>query len=213
MCIRDSNCVVDDPPGILAVWPLPNSTDVAPTAALTITFTEPVVLSAGWLDLACDGVELLVTTLPGDTSATVVPNEPLPAGATCAATVHAAAVADRDSSDPPDHPGADYTWPFEITAAPPPLVAGFTHNGPVWIEATVVFTNTTTGPGTPSFLWDFGDGQGATAANPSHHYAAPGTYTVTLTATSGAATALFSRPVIVRPRAVYAPLIVGARGQ
>ena len=203
-----NNCVVDDPPSILAVWPSPDSTDVAPTAALTITFTEPVELSGGWIDLACDGVELMVTTLPGDTSATVVPNEPLPTGATCTATVRAAAVADRDTSDPPDHPEADYAWHFEIMAAPLPLVAGFTHNGPVWIEATVVFTNTTTGPGAPSFLWDFGDGQGTTATHPSHAYAAPGTYTVTLTATLGSATALFSSPVIVRPRAVYAPLIV-----
>ena len=203
-----NNCVVDDPPSILAVWPSPDSTDVAPTAALTITFTEPVELSGGWIDIACDGVELMVTTLPGDTSATVVPNEPLPTGATCTATVRAAAVADRDTSDPPDHPEADYAWHFEIMAAPLPLVAGFTHNGPVWIEATVVFTNTTTGPGAPSFLWDFGDGQGTTATHPSHAYAAPGTYTVTLTATLGSATALFSSPVIVRPRAVYAPLIV-----
>jgi serine protease len=31
--------------------------------------------------------------------------------------------------------------------------------------------------------WDFGDGNGSTAQNPSHTYAADGTYTVTLTVT------------------------------
>ena len=203
-----NDCVLDDPPGILAVQPLADSTGVSPTATLAIAFTEPVELSAGWIDLTCGGVAQAVTTLPGDTSATVVPGAPLPTGATCIATVRAAAVADQDAGDPPDHPEADYTWQFETATAPPSLVAGFTHNGPVWIEATVIFTNTTTGPGAPTFLWDFGDGQGATTANPTHRYAAAGTYTVTLTATSGATTALFSSPVTVRPRAVYAPLIV-----
>ena len=205
---RANECILDDPPGILAVRPLPDSTGVAPTATLAITFTEPVELNADWINLACGGDAQAVTTLPGDTSATVVPGTPLPAGTTCIATIRAAAVADRDAADPPDHPQTDYTWQFETAAAPPPLVAGFTHNGPVWIEATVIFTNTTTGPGAPTFLWDFGDGQGATTANPTHRYAAAGTYTVTLTATSGATTALFSSPVLVRPRAVYAPLVV-----
>jgi hypothetical protein len=210
---RANECAVDAPPGILAVRPSPDSTNVAPSTTMTITFTEPVELSAGWIDLACDGVAQPVTTLPGDTSATVVPAAPLPAGALCAATVRAAAVADRDADDPPDQPVTDYTWQFQTVAAPPPLIAGFTHNGPVWIEAAVVFTNTTIGPGTPSFLWDFGDGHGATAANPTHHYATPGNYTVTLTATLGTTTARFSDQVVVRPRAIYTPLIVGARGQ
>ena len=144
---------------------------------------------------AGDGVERMVTALPADTSAPALPNEPLPTGATCTATVRAAAVADRDTSDPPDHPEADYAWHFEIMAAPLPLVAGFTHNGPVWIEATVVFTNTTTGPGAPSFLWDFGDGQGTTATPPPHAYAAPRTYTVTLQAPPGSANTLSTPPL------------------
>ena len=38
-----------------------------------------------------------------------------------------------------------------------------------------------------AWLWDFGDGQTSTLANPTHTYAAPGTYTVTLTATYGVA--------------------------
>ena len=206
-----NNCILDDPPGILAVRPLPDATGVAPAASLTITFTEPVELSAGWIDLTCEGVVQAVTTLPGDTSATVVPGRPLPAGATCVAVVRAAAVADSDADDPPDRPEGDYTWHFTTATAPPPLVAGFSHNGPVWIEATVVFTNTTTGPGLPTFLWDFGDGHGATVTNPTHHYTTAGTYQVTLTATAGATTATFSDRVVVRGREVFAPLVVGRR--
>lgn len=46
--------------------------------------------------------------------------------------------------------------------------------------ATINFNNTTTGPGTISWLWFFGDGGSSTAASPSHTYTVPGTYTVTL---------------------------------
>jgi gliding motility-associated-like protein len=51
---------------------------------------------------------------------------------------------------------------------------------------TVNFNNTTTG-GSPSntWLWNFGDGNTSTVKNPTHFYAAPGTYTVTLTASVG----------------------------
>ncbi|MFC2141004.1 PKD domain-containing protein, partial [Acidobacteriota bacterium] len=47
------------------------------------------------------------------------------------------------------------------------------------------FTDTSTDPdGTiVSWLWDFGDGNTSTQQNPSHTYAADGTYTVTLTVT------------------------------
>lgn len=51
---------------------------------------------------------------------------------------------------------------------------------------TVSFNNTTTG-GSPgnTYLWNFGDGNTSTVKNPTHFYAAPGTYTVTLTAFVG----------------------------
>lgn len=49
---------------------------------------------------------------------------------------------------------------------------------------TVNFTNTTTGPGTVSYQWFFGDGGTSTAANPSYTYTTPGNFTVTLIGTS-----------------------------
>jgi Tol biopolymer transport system component len=45
----------------------------------------------------------------------------------------------------------------------------------------VTFTNQTTGDFTTS-LWDFGDGITSTLLSPTHTYAAPGAYTITLTA-------------------------------
>ena len=49
---------------------------------------------------------------------------------------------------------------------------------------TSTFNNTTTGAAT--YVWDFGDGNSSNVFSPQHVYADTGTYTVTLTATSGA---------------------------
>jgi PKD repeat protein len=50
----------------------------------------------------------------------------------------------------------------------------------------VSFTDLSTGAGINSWSWDFGDGNGSTAQNPSHTYTAAGSYTVSLTASSSA---------------------------
>ncbi|MBL7807984.1 MAG: S8 family serine peptidase [Saprospiraceae bacterium] len=47
---------------------------------------------------------------------------------------------------------------------------------------TVTFNNTSNN--STSYLWDFGDGMTSTDVNPVHTYSAPGTYTVTLSATN-----------------------------
>ncbi|WP_222265529.1 PKD domain-containing protein [Modestobacter marinus] len=61
----------------------------------------------------------------------------------------------------------------------------------------VQFGDTSTG-GAKSWAWDFGDGTTATTQNPSHTFTAPGTYTVTLTASNAAGTsAPFSQTVTV----------------
>ncbi|HMH32552.1 MAG TPA: PKD domain-containing protein, partial [Puia sp.] len=48
----------------------------------------------------------------------------------------------------------------------------------------VSFTNTTSGVGTLTYSWNFGDGTTGSSPNPSHQYATKGTYTIQLTATS-----------------------------
>ena len=48
----------------------------------------------------------------------------------------------------------------------------------------MVFTNNSTGPGTLTYLWDFGDGKSSTEKNATHTYSAKGTYDVALTVTS-----------------------------
>lgn len=78
-----------------------------------------------------------------------------------------------------------------ITVNPGPT-AGFTSsvNG-----ATVSFTNTS--GNAVSYSWAFGDGQTSTAQNPTHTYAADGTFTVTLTATNPCGAATFTQTVVI----------------
>jgi len=54
------------------------------------------------------------------------------------------------------------------------------------VTDAVQFSNTSSGPGTISYAWDFGDAGSSAAAAPRHNYAQAGTYTVKLVATSSA---------------------------
>jgi gliding motility-associated-like protein len=63
---------------------------------------------------------------------------------------------------------------------------GFTHSVPASCKApeTITFTNTTTGAGTISYKWEFGDGGIDFNANPSHTYNSTGPFNVRLIANS-----------------------------
>jgi len=61
----------------------------------------------------------------------------------------------------------------------------------------VMFSNTSSSA--VSYVWDFGDSQTSTTANPSHTYATEGTYTVTLTAANACGTATATQTVVVGP--------------
>ena len=91
-------------------------------------------------------------------------------------------------------------WEVLVNAtptAPPPsplaLGASLTNLTPIYGEAcggaVADFSSTVTG-GTPpySVSWGFGDGTTGTGADPSHHYAGPGTYAVWVTAEDSALT-------------------------
>ncbi|MBX3056296.1 MAG: alpha amylase N-terminal ig-like domain-containing protein [Anaerolineae bacterium] len=105
------------------------------------------------------------------------------------------------------------TWTFLTT--PESIQAGFSSNSPIMVGDTAVFTNTTTGQQPLSYEWDFGDGNGSTDPNPTHVYAEPGTYTVTLTATNEFETAVVADTFVVNPEALTAgfvsnsPVLVG----
>lgn len=64
--------------------------------------------------------------------------------------------------------------------------ADFSASAPVNCKPpeAITFTNLTTGPGTVTYKWDFGDGGNSTVTNPLHTYTTAGTYNVRLIAES-----------------------------
>lgn len=84
---------------------------------------------------------------------------------------------------------------YSNAALEPPLVAINAGFDVSTSGLTATFTNTSSG-GT-SFAWEFGDGGSSTEENPSHAYAADGTYSVTLTATDGDDSGTKTKDVII----------------
>ena len=205
---RANTCATDEPPAVVAVRPAPESAGVPLTTTITITFSEAVHLAEAWYALTC--------TLSGDHTATVgggplvyelAPQSSLASDEDCGMTINAAAVHDLDAA-PPAAMAADYTWSFQLAPAVAAPTAAFTATTPVYIGQSVVFTNTTTGPGALTYQWDFGDhSPPSTATHPTHRYHAVGVYTVTLAAANSAATTIHTAVVAVRPRPVLLPVV------
>jgi PKD repeat protein len=72
--------------------------------------------------------------------------------------------------------------------------------------ANVTFTDRSTGSPT-SWAWSFGDGATSSAQNPSHAYAAPGTYTVSLTVSNANGQSLMAKQLIVANANAYRTLV------
>lgn len=84
----------------------------------------------------------------------------------------------------PSVPCAD-TATVVVTVHQIPNAAFVFNNNNSCAGTTISFTNNSTGTSAATtYLWNFGDGQTSTQQNPSHVYAAGGTYTVTQTVTN-----------------------------
>lgn len=152
--------------------------------ALETDGTEPHDVRI-WLDADNDGTfgstelvfEALGTTDPSGVMA-------LPAGTPTGTPLRLRIMADFMGSDPqpcqnPTRGQAeDYT--FVLTASGTAPVADFTAQATYTCNGVVNFTQQSTGSPT-QYLWDFGDGQTSTLADPPHTYQNNGTYTVSLT--------------------------------
>jgi len=82
------------------------------------------------------------------------------------------------------------------------VVAGFTHTQATVCSAPAIidFTNTSTGPPTLSYIWDFGDGSPFSGVtNPTHTYLVNGTFIATLitTSTAGCVDTFRSNPIVI----------------
>jgi hypothetical protein len=87
-------------------------------------------------------------------------------------------------------------------------IPGFTSNSPVRVGTPAVFTNQTVGSEPISYEWNFGDGSPVvTDVNPSHLYAAAGSYTVIMTATNAFGSATATATFEVQPFLLYLPLV------
>lgn len=66
------------------------------------------------------------------------------------------------------------------------VTSDFTNTQPTTCRPpfNISFTNNSSGPGTLTWLWDFGDGTTSTLQNPVYTYTTPGNYTVSLATTS-----------------------------
>lgn len=77
------------------------------------------------------------------------------------------------------------------------LTAAFDGTDTVYMDLSGVAEFTNQSSNAVSYIWNFGDGQGSTVANPSYVYGAAGVYTVTLTAVNYNCTAGTTGTVVV----------------
>ena len=133
------------------------------------------------------------TPSPG-TTATVN----LPTGTTLNVPLRLRVIADAigNTGGPCANPASGQAEDYTVIARPntlPPTVNFSTNYVAGGCVNPIQFTDLTTNLPT-GWLWDFGDGTTSPQQNPSHTYAASGTYTITLSATNTNGTASITRP-------------------
>jgi len=129
-----NSCMLGDAaPAVASTLPADGSSNVDPGGIVSVTFTEPVTVTPAAFSIDCAG-PVTVAVSGGPTTFSLTPASALPAGAACHVTVAAASVSDVDTDDPPDHPAADFTFAFTVSATPPtPIhtVQGAAHLSPL----------------------------------------------------------------------------------
>ena len=94
----------DAAPEVASTFPVNGATNFPIGSNLTVTFSEPVNVSASWFTLACSISGSVATTFSGGpTTFTLDPGITLVNGETCTLTVLANQVSDQDWNDPPDN--------------------------------------------------------------------------------------------------------------
>jgi PKD repeat protein len=85
--------------------------------------------------------------------------------------------------------------------------ASFTSTSPDYLGQTTTFTDSSSGASL-AYSWDFGDGSSSTDENPTHQYAAAGTYTVTLTVTNPAGNDTYTDTVEILINTISLPILL-----
>jgi large repetitive protein len=114
----------DAAPTVTAISPLDGATGVATDSTVTVTFSEPVDVTAASFDLSCAATPVGFTVAGSGTDTVVLtPTDALPETSACAVTVNAALVSDSDAGDPPDTMAADVSAAFTTVDAAPVVTA------------------------------------------------------------------------------------------
>ncbi|HYI11426.1 MAG TPA: DNA/RNA non-specific endonuclease [Thermoanaerobaculia bacterium] len=125
--------IVEIGPAVLNTDPRNNSTTAPRDASLTITFTEPVTVDAGWYTINCatTGAHNDATIAVGGPNAWIItPNVTFLAGELCTATIVKDFVHDVDLDDSgvnADSPGNNYTFSFSIATGAAPSYPADVH--------------------------------------------------------------------------------------
>jgi hypothetical protein len=94
----------DAAPAVASTFPANGATDFPVEANLTVTFSEPVNVTASWFTLTCSTSGTVATTFSGGpTTFTLDPGVALVDGEACTLTVMASQVTDQDANDPPNN--------------------------------------------------------------------------------------------------------------
>ncbi|MEN9644158.1 MAG: hypothetical protein RL238_827, partial [Actinomycetota bacterium] len=103
----------DVAPAVSATFPANGAVDFPANANLSVTFSEPVSVTADWFTLSCSVSGAVAASYSGGpTVFTIDPAVTLTNGETCTLTVSAAQVTDNDGIDPPDNMVADFVVGF-----------------------------------------------------------------------------------------------------
>jgi endonuclease I/methionine-rich copper-binding protein CopC len=116
---------VDNPPTVSSTTPANNATNVAPSANITIQFSEAVTTNPGWIAFSCTASGNVAATESGTgSSRTLDPLPTLAFGEVCTGTVVAANVIDQDGT--PDPMTANSVFSFTVLPDNAPTVAATT---------------------------------------------------------------------------------------
>ncbi len=103
-------------PTVTSTTPAANATDIAPAANVSVTFSQPVVVTASWFAIDCSTSGAHTANVSGGaTTFTLDPDTDFVGSESCTVTITGANVADQAS--PTTTMAADYAWSFTTVSA------------------------------------------------------------------------------------------------
>jgi uncharacterized protein len=123
----------DGAPVVTGSQPANGAAEVPVDSDVTVTFSEPVSVAAGWFSISCTTSGAHTAVQSGGPQAYVLtPESDFAVGESCTVTVDAAKVTDLDTDDPPDQMASSQPFTFTTTPLPSEIaqVQGTGHLSP-----------------------------------------------------------------------------------